>query len=267
MKTTIQSKPNTPGNRHYKYIPKFLLCKQNKLIKNLNFNIHRCVGRSSNTGQITLWHRSLGCKRLYRALTFFSKPSLGVILFSFYDPNRTSFVSIFFDFLTFKFHYILATNNIICGSIIGCNTKINNFRLGFRSSLLNHPNGSIFTAVSLKVNKNPQYALAAGTFCQLIQKKEKFCKIRLPSNQIINVSSSCFGTLGTISNIYHRFINLGKAGRSRLQGKRPHVRGIAMNPVDHPHGGRTNGGRAWVTPWGKSFHCRSTSSSKKKNKK
>lgn len=246
----IKSYPITPGKRHKKYIQKNLLGKQNRLLKGLNYTVSRCVGRSAITGHITLWGRGGGCKRLYRSIFPFNRNSLGIILFTTYDPNRSSFISLYFDFLTFKFKYTLAVKNLISGSIVGCFTQSTEFKLGCSYLLSNHPNGSLFMALNLKKEK-PQYALSAGTFCQLLQKSNNVCKVRLPSNQILTISSTCFGTLGVVSNNYNNFIVLGKAGINRLKGKRPHVRGIAMNPVDHPHGGRANGGCVWVTPWGK----------------
>ena len=247
----LQAYPTSPGIRHKKDISKFLLGKQNKLLKALQFNISRCVGRSSLTGQITVWGRGGGCKKLYRSVQALNKNALGIVLFTTYDPNRSSFISLYFDFLTFKFKYTLAVNGLITGSIIGCSKQTREFKLGFSYRLKSHPNGSLFMALSTKLYKRPQYALAAGTFCQLLQKSTTTCKIRLPSNKLLTVSSGCFGTLGSVSNNFNKFIVIGKAGRNRLKGKRPTVRGIAMNPVDHPHGGRTNGGRVWVTPWGR----------------
>jgi large subunit ribosomal protein L2 len=260
----IKSKPFTPGRRHYEYLPKFLLCKYNKFLKNLTFNIKRCVGRSSITGHTTIWGRSSGCKKLYRQINPLNNSSLGVILFSFYDPNRSAFVSVYFDFLNYKFSYVLAIEGVVSGSIIISSIKLTDFRLGYRSSLNKHISGSILNSISLNPQKLPQYALAAGTFCQLIQKNKDSCRVRLPSNQIIILSSNCFATLGIVSNVSNNLVVFGKAGRSRLKGFRPKVRGIAMNPVDHPHGGRTNGGCAWTTPWGKPTQNRSTSRSKVK---
>ena len=260
----IKSKPFTPGRRHYEYLPKFLLCKYNKFLKNLTFNIKRCVGRSSITGHTTIWGRSSGCKKLYRQINPLNNSSLGVILFSFYDPNRSAFVSVYFDFLNYKFSYVLAIEGVVSGSIIISSIKLTDFRLGYRSSLNKHISGSILNSISLNPQKLPQYALAAGTFCQFIQKNKDSCRVRLPSNQIIILSSNCFATLGIVSNVSNNLVVFGKAGRSRLKGFRPKVRGIAMNPVDHPHGGRTNGGCAWTTPWGKPTQNRSTSRSKVK---
>jgi large subunit ribosomal protein L2 len=253
--------PVTSSTRHYKYILKNTLIKKNNLLKSLTFNFQRSFGRSSKTGHITVRGKHSGCKKLYRKLYFFNNLSLGIVLFSLYDPNRTAFISAVFDFLNYKFHFIPAVHNQSPGSIIGCKEPNYKYFKGFRYQLQHHLNGSIISYLNSNSNKNAKYSRAAGTYCQLLLKSKLLCKIRLPSNQIINISPLCFATLGAVSNIYHRFISIGKAGRNRLKGSSPKVRGIAMNPVDHPHGGRTNGGCCWVTPWGKPFRFRKTSRS------
>jgi large subunit ribosomal protein L2 len=258
------SNPNTPGTRHYKYISKNVLSKNNKLLKPLIFKIQRAYGRSSNTGHITVRGRSRGCKNLYRKLFFFNKSFLGIVLFSLYDPNRTAFVSAVFDFLSYKFVFIPMIHNQCSGSIVGCKEPNYRYFKGFRYQLLHQLNGSVISLLSKNIQPSAKYARAAGTYCQLLFKSQTTCKVRLPSSQIINVSPLCFATLGTVSNIYQRFISVGKAGRNRLRGFRPKVKGIAMNPVDHPHGGRSNGGCCWVTPWGKPFRFRKTSRSSTK---
>ena len=125
-------------------------------------------------------------------------------------------------------------------------------KLGFRTVLKNIPTGSVINCLSFSKLKNQKinFIRSAGTFGQIVQKNFLFSKIKLPSNQIIEVPTSSFATIGSVSNNLQKFIVFGKAGRRRLLGNRPSVRGIAMNPVDHPHGGRTNGGRPSVTPWG-----------------
>lgn len=258
----IIAKPNTPGTRHYKYISKNIFIKKNNLLKVLRFKIQRAFGRSSRTGHITIRGKSSGCQKLYRKISFLNTTSLGVVLFSSYDPNRTTFISAVFDLLQYKFFFIPMLNNQNVGSIVGC--KEPNFRyfMGFRYQLIFQPLGATVCFLSLNAQNIAKYARAAGTYCLLLIKSKTFCKIRLPSNQLVTISSKCYATLGTVSNIYHRFISIGKAGRNRLLGLRPKVRGIAMNPVDHPHGGRTNGGCCWVTPWGKPFRFRKTSRSK-----
>lgn len=266
MKFLINSNPVTPGTRHFKYIKKNLLCKKNKLVKHLNFKIKQFVGRSATTGHITVWGRGAGCKTLYRQITCLNTTNFGILLFSFYDPNRTGFVSLFFNLLTLKFSYRLAVKNTTAGSVLVTYKSTNTFkfRCGFRYPVYQQPVGSFICAISLTSIKSPQLALAGGTYCVILRKNflTGVCQIKMPSNQILRISSLAFGTLGRLSNSYHKYTKKGKAGRNRLLGFRPSVRGIAMNPVDHPHGGRSNGGCEWVTPWGKSFRHLKTSRSK-----
>lgn len=258
----IKTNPNTPSKRHYKYVLKTNLAKSNNILKSLIFKIHQTFGKSFSSGHTTVWGRNSGCKKLYRKIESLHQDTLGIILYSIYDPNRTAFLSAVFDFLTLKFFYSLSTHLLASGCIIGCTKPNYKYFLGFRYKLYFQLPGSILSAISLKLNKKAQYSLAAGTFCQLLYKSLTFCKIRLPSNQIISIYTNSFATLGTVSNTFNRFIVIGKAGRNRLFGIKPTVRGIAKNPVDHPHGGRTNGGCCWVTPWGKPFKFKKTSRSK-----
>ena len=270
-----KASPFNPSTRRYKYITKYLLAKQCRFLKSLIFNIKRACGKSSFSGKTLLWGRFSGCKKLYRKICFFNQDTLGIILFSIYDPFRTSFISAFFDFFSYKFSFIPTTHNIFSGSVVGCQiNKKSKYVLGFRYPLNFISTGLNICLISIKINKIAQYSRAAGTFCQLINKTNTISKLRLPSGLIIPLSSSCLATLGIISNKFHRLIVIGKAGRNVLKGFKSKVRGVAMNPVDHPHGGRTNGGCSWVTPWGKPFRFKKTSKSKiklistyKKNKK
>jgi len=195
----ITSKPITPGTRHYKYTYKNFLSRSNNLLKLLIFKIHSSFGKSFSSGHTTVYGRNSGCKKLYRKLEFLNSDTLGIILFSTYDPNRTAFIFAVFDFLSLKFFYSLGTHLLSSGFIIG--SKLPNYKyfLGFRYKLNYQLQGSILSMISLKKNKKAQYSLAAGTYCQLLYKSLSFCKIRLPSNQIINISSNCFSTLGIIS--------------------------------------------------------------------
>ncbi len=257
--------PCTPGRRHYKYITKYILTKQSTVLKSLIFKIKRSCGKSSFSGKTLSWGRQSGCKKLYRHICFFNQDTLGIVLFSVYDPNRTTFISAYFDFYSFKFTWIPALLNIYPGSIIGCKPmKRIRYYPGFRYLVHKLNNSLNFCFVSTKPNKYAQYARSAGVFCQLLKKTINFCKIRLPSNKVIIISSFCYVTFGIVSNKYHRLIKIGKAGRNILLGKKSKVRGIAMNPVDNPHGGRSNGGCCWVTPWGKPFLFKKTSKTVKK---
>lgn len=257
--------PILPSMRHSKYITKYLLSKQNRILKSLIYKVKQSCGKSTYSGKTLLWGRHSGCKKLYRQLCFFNQNTLGIILFTAYDPNRTCFISAVFNLFSYKFSFIPAITNVWSGSFVGCRVlKRTKQLLGFRYMLQFLSIGTHFCLLSMKSNKLAQYAKSAGTFCQLISKTKFFVKVRLPSSSILMFSSSCFGTLGVLSNKFNRLIVIGKAGRNMLYGNRPKVRGVAMNPVDNPHGGRTNGGCCWVTPWGKPFLFKKTSKSRHK---
>lgn len=243
-------KPTTNGVRHQINIQKNLLSKNNRIFRSTIKGYKSCSGRSSMTGHITSWHKSGGHKKLFRNIDFVSKDYSAINLASFYDPYRTSFIFLNFDLKTKKFFRTLGTNNIYPGSFLMCNSDLNELKLGYRTQIKNIPTGSLIHSLSLPQNSVSQYIRSAGTFGQIIQRDQKKAKVRLPSNTIIDVSINSFATIGIISNVQHNLTCLGKAGRNRLMGRRPIVRGIAMNPVDHPHGGRSNGGRPSVTPWG-----------------
>jgi large subunit ribosomal protein L2 len=268
LKITLKkSNPILPSTRHLKYITKYLLAKQNRILKFLIYKIKQPCGKSTFSGKTLLWGRHSGCKKLYRQLCFFNQNTLGIILFTTYDPNRTGFISAFFNFFSYKFSFIPAIINVAAGSLVGCkNIKKTKYSLGFRYKLNFFRVGLHFCLLSIKPNKIAQYSRAAGSYCQLISKSLNLIKVRLPSNKILTFSASCFATLGVLSNKFNRLIVIGKAGRNVLFGLKPRVRGVAMNPVDNPHGGRTNGGCCWVTPWGKSFLFKKTSNSKYKTK-
>jgi large subunit ribosomal protein L2 len=136
------------------------------------------------------------------------------------------------------------------GSIICNNINLFEIRLGFRNSINNIPTGALISNITFKSKKTSILVRSAGTFGQILQKDSLYSVIKLPSGKTINVSAFESASIGRVSNILHNKRVVGKAGRNRNMGYRPSVRGIAMNPVDHPHGGRTNGGRPSVTPWG-----------------
>jgi len=183
-----------------------------------------------------------------------------------YDPNRTGFISRIYNYKLKQHFYILAPHNLTRGDYIksGENVPI---RVGNSLSLINIPVGSIIHNISINLSLKGQFARSAGVFGQLIQKNGRFARIKLPSGEQRLVALNNQATLGFVSNINHRYIVLGKAGRSRWKNKRPIVRGVAMNPVDHPHGGgegKTSGGRPSVTPWGKPTKGQSTTKFKNK---
>ena len=246
----IKLKSITNGTRHQLNIQKNLLSKKTGLLKSIRKGCKNQSGRSFSNGRITVRHKGGGCKKIYRKINFQDFTFLAIVIAIEYDPYRSSFISLNFDFINRTFFYSLSTDAVTVGSLISSTENFTELRLGFRTLLKNIPTGTIINCLSLNKDKKIKYIRSAGTFGQIIQKNTINCHIKLPSNQIIVVSSNSYATIGVISNLKNNLVVIGKAGRKRLMGNRPSVRGIAMNPVDHPHGGRTNGGRPSVTPWG-----------------
>jgi len=244
----FKKKKVTNGTRHQVNLKKFLLCKKAKIAKVLTFGKKNSQGRGDSLGRITIGHKGGGHKNLFRKIVFQTNNNFSILIAHMYDPRRSSFLSLCFNFLTKKFYNILSTNYTYPGSIIFSFESYPELRLGSHASVLNIPTGSLVH--SLNINKKIKYIKSAGTFGVLIQKGLSHCKIKLPSGLVRKFPLSCLCFIGSISNSSHSSIVWGKAGRSRLNNKRPHVRGVAMNPVDHPHGGQTSGGIPSVTPWG-----------------
>ena len=244
----FKSKPYTNGVRQYINIKKNLLSKKNTLLKKNIFGFTKFNGRSSLTGRITVRHIGGGCKKRFRKIAFLNEDSLSIVLSIMYDPIRSAFISLNFDLRKKEFFHNIATNGVGAGIIQRSGACDVDLKLGNRTMLKNIPTGSIMHSLSL--NGTTKVARSAGLFFQIIQKTSTLCKVRFPSGLIREVPNTSFGTLGSVSNSQHNLISIGKAGRNRWLGVRPSVRGIAMNPVDHPHGGRTNGGMSPVTPWG-----------------
>ena len=246
----LKLKPNTSGTRHAIKLDKSLLLKNNFLFKNLIHFQHSFQGRSSINGRITVRHKGGGCSRRYRSIDFSNLSRNSIIIAIAYDPNRTAFISLNFDLEKKNFFTTIANNDSFTGFTYCCSNNFKALKLGYRTSLQHIPAGTILNNLSINSRSSSKYSRAAGTSSQIIQKTNNTSKIRLPSGTIINLFNSVFATLGTNSNIKKNLISIGKAGKNRLRGIRPTVRGIAMNPIDHPHGGRTNSGFVYVTPWG-----------------
>ena len=244
----FKSKPFTNSVRQYINIKKNLLSKTNNLFKQTVTGFKRFYGRSSTTGRITVRHLGGGSKKKFRQINLSNAHSTSIVMAVMHDPIRSSFISLNFDLENKTFFRTLATNGVGPGVLQKCGDKDIELKLGNRTMLKNVPTGSILHSLSL--NSHAKFARSAGLFFQVIQKTATTCKIRLPSGLIKEISNDSYGTLGSVSNFQHNLISIGKAGRNRWLGIRPSVRGIAMNPVDHPHGGRTNGGKHPVTPWG-----------------
>lgn len=241
-------KPTTNSLRHFLSLEKALLCKNNRLVKSLQIGKKKFFGRSSQTGHITVRHKGGGHKNLRHSVVqtnlLYTSLCLGIL----YAANRNTFLQLNYNFKTKTFFKTLATNFIYPGYITICQKLSEDLHLGYRLPLSEIPTGTIIHSLS-KLNK-VNFIRSGGCYGQLLQKNETCARIKLASGKIITVNLFEFATIGSLSNEQANLLNIGKAGRSRYLGCRPTVRGIAMNPVDHPHGGRTNGGRPSVTPWG-----------------
>ena len=246
----IKVKPVTHGSRHQIKLEKSSLIKDTRIFKNLLKVNKGSNGRSPATGHITAWHRGGGNKKLYRILTLKSKAKKSVIIGINYDPNRSAFISTNFDLENKEFYNIIATNQNFPGSLIMTNSSLPELKLGYRTQLNSIPIGTIINNISQSEKGESKYARSAGVSAQLIQLNDINAKVKLPSNTIVHIPLNSYANIGVVSNPKHNLTCSGKAGRSRHLNRRPITRGIAMNPVDHPHGGRTNGGRPSVTPWG-----------------
>ena len=208
----------------------------------------------NNSGKITIRHKGGGHKKKYRKINFIQdQDSIGIVTSLEYDPYRTAFIAAVYDFLNFDYFYILAPKNLNIGDIIksGNNADI---KIGHTLTLAKIPVGSFVHNLSLKKNKRAVFSRSAGTSSQLIEKTSNHCRVILSSGKQKILPDMSHATIGTVSNEFSFFTRINKAGRNRWLNKRPTVRGVAMNPVDHPHGGgegKTSGGRSSVTPWGK----------------
>lgn len=249
MLDVLKIKPFNNSSRHHVKFSKFLLAKNLNFINQLRVKKNSSFGRDSS-GHISSWHKQRGAKKLYRPFVALNKPSIYLNLFTAYDPNRTAFSSVVFDLYNKKFSNYPLTNSVCPGSIIHVRRSVSKYRLGFRMQLKYLPTGSIINNLGNASGTKISYIKSAGSVGQIIQVYKDSAKIKLPSGHLIDIPSHRYATLGVVSNPKHGLLSKGKAGRNRNLGRRPIVRGIAMNPVDHPHGGRTNGGQPSSTPWG-----------------
>jgi large subunit ribosomal protein L2 len=226
-------------------------------------------GGRNNNGRITTRHRGGGHKQRYRIIDFKRNKDgiLGTVERIEYDPNRTANIALV-KYADGERRYIIAPKNVRAGSEImsGDNAEI---RPGNCLPLRNIPVGSVIHCVELKAGKGAQIARSAGTSVQLVAREGEYATLRLRSGEMRKVRYECRAVIGEVSNSEHSLRKLGKAGATRWRGVRPTVRGVAMNPVDHPHGGgegRTSGGRHPVSPWGMPTKGAKTRTNKRTNK-
>ena len=218
----------------------------------LTENLHRSGGRN-NQGELTIWWRGGGHKRLYRIIDFKrdKKDIPGKIETVEYDPNRSARIALV-TYADGEKRYILHPNGMKVGDTVLAGDNVD-ILPGNCLPLKNIPLGTTIHNVELRPGKGGQIARSAGSWVQLVAREGEYASVKMPSGEIRKINVECIATIGQVGNIDHENVAYGKAGRSRWLGKRPHVRGVAMNPVDHPLGGgegKTSGGRHPVTPWG-----------------
>ena len=261
-------KPNTPGTR-YQSISTFDEITRSTPEKSLTVALRKSGGRN-NHGRITSRHIGGGHRRRYRIIDFKrNKFNVPAKVFSIeYDPNRSCRIALL-HYLDGEKRYILAPNGLKVGDMLKSGEDVE-IKIGNAMKLKDVPLGSLIHNVELKPGKGGQLARSAGMSIQLAAKEGKYAQLKLPSGEVRLVSLECMATYGEVGNAEIENISLGKAGRSRWLGKRPKVRGVVMNPVDHPMGGgegRTSGGGHPVSPWGQPAKGYKTRKKKKESNK
>lgn len=243
--------PTTPSQRNLVLVDKSSLYKGGP-VKKLTEGLSKTGGRN-NSGHVTAWQKGGGHKRRYRLIDF-KRTKTGMFATVErieYDPNRTAFIAL----ITYddgEQSYILAPQRLSVGDKVSAGIG-SDIKPGNALPLANIPVGTLIHNVELKAGKGGQLARSAGTYIQLVGRDRGYAILRLTSGEVRLVRSECMASIGAVSNPDQQNIKIGKAGRNRWLGRRPHVRGVVMNPVDHPHGGgegRTGEGRVPVDPWG-----------------
>jgi large subunit ribosomal protein L2 len=247
----IQRKPTSPGRR-FQTVSDFAEITTSTPEKSLIKPLKKTGGRN-NLGRVTSRHRGGGHKRQYRLIDF-KRNKLevpGKVASIEYDPNRSARIALL-HYADGEKRYILAPVNLKVGDTVVSSASAD-IKPGNSLPLSNMPLGTLVHNIELKAGKGGQMARAAGAYAQLMAREGKYAQLKLPSGEVRQVLVTCRATVGQLSNVEHENISIGKAGRKRWLGKKPHVRGVAMNPVDHPMGGgegKSSGGRHPVTPWG-----------------
>jgi large subunit ribosomal protein L2 len=244
-------KPTTPGRRFYQSIT-FEEITRNRPEKSLIRPLKKTGGRNSY-GRVTSRHRGGGHKRQYRVIDFRrNKDGIPARVMTIeYDPNRSANIALL-HYADGEKRYILAMSGLKIGDTLMSGSR-SEIKPGNTMPLKEIPLGTQIHNIELKIGHGGQIVRSAGAYAQLMAKEGGYGQIKLPSGEVRLVSLNCRATVGQVGNIGHIGISLGKAGRNIWKGRRPHVRGVAMNPVDHPHGGgegKSSGGRHPVTPWG-----------------
>ena len=260
-------KPTSPGQRDLVLVDRSELWG-GRPEKSLSLGLHKKGGRN-NSGRITMRRKGGGAKRLYRLIDF-KRNKLdvkGTVERIEYDPNRTAFIALV-KYEDGEKSYILAPQRLKVSDNIISSTS-SDIKPGNAMPFTGMPIGTIVHNIELKRGKGGQIARAAGSYAQFVGRDGNYAQLRLSSGEMRLVRQECMATVGAVSNPDNSNQNLGKAGRNRHKGIRPSVRGVVMNPIDHPHGGgegRTSGGRHPVTPWGKPTKGAKTRNNKKTDK-
>jgi large subunit ribosomal protein L2 len=242
-------RPTSPGLRHLVQVDRSHLWKGSP-VKMLVEGKTKTGGRNSD-GRITTRHIGGGHKQLYRRVDFRRRKfdMAAVVERLEYDPNRTAFIALI-KYEDGTLSYILAPQRLAVGDSVVAGAKVD-VKPGNAMPLSAMPLGTIIHNVELKPGRGGQMARSAGSFVQLVGRDAGWAVLKLNSGETRKVRSECMASVGAVSNPDHMNQVTGKAGRTRWKGTRPTVRSITMNPIDHPNGGRTNGGKHWATPWGK----------------
>ena len=255
--------PTTPSLRGTVIVDRSALWK-GKPVKTLTVGKNSTGGRN-NQGRITSWHKGGGHKQKYRIIDF-KRNKLdveGSVERIEYDPNRTAFIALI-RYTDGVLSYIIAPQKLAVGDKVSAGNNVD-IKPGNAMPLKNIPIGTILHNIEMKPGKGGQIARSAGCYVQLVGKDVGYAQLKLRSGELRIVSIDCMASIGVVSNPDQQNIMIGKAGRNRWLGRRPVVRGVAMNPVDHPHGGgegKTSGGRHPCTPWGKSTKGKKTRKNK-----
>ena len=227
------------------------------------------TGGRNNIGRLTVRHRGGGHKKLYRVIDF-KRDKIGVpdkVSAIEYDPNRSARIALL-NYADGEKRYILQPIGLQVGATVVSGTEAD-ILVGNALPLKNIPLGTTIHNLEMRKGKGAQLVRSAGSGAQLVAKEGEYAQVKLPSGEVRKIHIECMATIGQVGNLDHSNISLGKAGRQRWLGKRPAVRGVAMNPVDHPHGGgegKTSGGRHPVTPWGQPTRGFKTRNNKRTNK-
>ena len=259
-------RPNTPGTRGLTLVDKKGLWT-GKPVKSLTAGLSKKGGRN-NTGRITMRRKGGGHKAKYRIIDFKrNNTEIATVDRIEYDPNRSSYIALI-TYTDGTKSYILAPKDLKAGDQVISGEK-KEIRIGNCMPMSDIPVGIDIHNIELKIGSGAQLARSAGSSTQIVGKSDGYVAIKLPSGEQRKVREECRATIGILSNIDKKNQKLGKAGRKRWLGVRPSVRGVAMNPIDHPHGGgegKTSGGRDPVTPWGKPTKGKKTRNNKRTDK-